>query len=301
VNTRFGPVLIAEVVIGGQTLRVLLDTGSTGLRVLASRVPPAAARYTGPASPLGYGTGIVISGNLARANIQLGPYQSIGPIPIELVTGIICAPQQPNCPAAGGQKPVMFGGQFDGIMGVSPRPDADVVNPLWRLPRNLGQAFAIHYAPTGQSSVLVGVPAAGYTLVHLKPTRPGGLAPPPDRSPSASEAPPGWDPRISGCFTLSTLVGGKACGPTLFDTGTPGLLIQTPGGSPGAVPSGTSIGLTVPDGGLTYTYTTGPDNTATIAAMTPQSITRSIAGLAVFATTDVRYDLAEGTIGFHPR
>lgn len=301
VNTRFGPEPIAEVIIGGQTLRVLLDTGSTGLRVLASRVPPDAVQHTGPAPPLGYGTGIMISGDLARANIQLGPYQSVGPIPIEVVTGITCAPQQPNCPAAGGQKPVMFGGQFDGIMGVSPRPAAGIINPLWQLPHGLGHAFAIHYDPTGQSSVLVGVPAAGYTLVHLNPTDPGGLSTPPNRSPNASEAPPRWDPRISVCFTLSTLPGGKACGPTLFDTGTSGLLIQTPGGSPGAVPSGTPIGLTVPAGGLSYTYTTGPNSTATIAAVTPRSIIRSIVGLPVFATADVRYDLADGTIGFRPR
>jgi hypothetical protein len=299
--TRLGPEPIAEVIIGGQTLRVLLDTGSTGLRVLASRVSPDAVQHTGPAPPYRYDSGLMISGDLARANIQLGPYQSVGPIPIEVVTGMTCAPRQPNCPAAGGQKPVMFGGQFDGIMGVSPRLAAGIINPLWQLPHGLGHAFAIHYDPTGQSSVLVGVPAAGYTLVRFNPARPGGLSVPPNRSPNASEAPPGWDPRISVCFTLSTLPGGNACGPTLFDTGTSGLVIQTPGGSPGAVPSGTPIGLTVPASGLSYTYTTGPNSTATTAAVTPRPIIRSIVGLPVFATADVRYDLADGTIGFRPR
>jgi hypothetical protein len=303
VNTRFGPTPIVEVIIGGQTLKVLLDTGSTGLRVLASRVPPDAVQHTGPASPYGYGTGIIISGDLARANIQLGPYQSVGPIPIELVTGTTCAPQQPNCPAAGGQKPVMFGGRLDGIMGVSPLLAAGIINPLWQLPDGFGHAFAIHYDPAGQSSVLVGVPAAGYTLVHLNPTDPDGLSTPPNRSLNASEASPGWDPRISVCFTLSTLPGGKACGPTSFDTGASGLLlIQTPGGSPGAVPTGTPIGLTVPGGGLSYTYTTGPNSTGTIvAAVTSRSIIGSVVGLPLFATADVRYDLADGTIGFRPR
>ena len=102
VNTRFGPKLIAEVIIGDQTLRVSLDTGSTRLRVLASRVPPDAVQHTGLAPPYGYGTGTMISGDLARASIQLGPYQSVGPIPIEVVTGMTCAPRQPNCPATGG-------------------------------------------------------------------------------------------------------------------------------------------------------------------------------------------------------
>jgi hypothetical protein len=102
VYTRLGPVLIAEVIIGGQTLRVLLDTGSTGLRVLASRVSPDAVQHTGSAPPYRYVSGLMISGDLARASIQLGPYQSVGPIPIEVVTGMTCAPRQPNCPAAGG-------------------------------------------------------------------------------------------------------------------------------------------------------------------------------------------------------
>jgi hypothetical protein len=60
------------------------------------------------------------------------------------------------------------------------------------------------------------------------------------------------------------------------------------------VPAGTAIGLSVADGVFSHTYITGPGTPARISGG-PRN---SVAGLPAFAAADIRYDLANGTIGF---
>jgi hypothetical protein len=47
--TDMGLRLILDIAIGGKPLKVVLDTGSVGLRVVASQVSPDAVQRTGPA------------------------------------------------------------------------------------------------------------------------------------------------------------------------------------------------------------------------------------------------------------
>jgi hypothetical protein len=102
---------------------------------------------------------------------------------------------------------------------------------------------------------------------------------------------------MSGCFTLAALPGGESCGPTVFDTGTASIEIVAADAHDGAVPAGTEIGMSVGDGAYTHTYTTGPGTRAEVFARSPAR-GNSIAGLPSLAATDIRYDLANGTIGF---
>jgi hypothetical protein len=290
VTTDSGPVLIVDVAIGGKTLNVLLDTGSYGLRLVASQVPPDAVRRTGPAPQFSYATGVKVSGDLAQASAQIGGQQTAGPIPIELVTDTSCDPGRPDCPAANGKKPIMFGGRFDGIMGVSMRAVEGLVNPLWRLPDGLGHEFAVHYDPAGASTVLLGEPEAGYNLVQLDKGTPTNVP----------DAPPPWIPSMPVCFTEAALPGGQTCGATAFDTGTTTIQIVAPDAHNSDVPAGTAIEMSVGQGAFSHTYTTGPGARAEIIASSP-SRSQSIAGLPSYAAADVRYDLVAGTIGFRPR
>ncbi|MGD3108947.1 DUF3443 family protein [Streptomyces sp. YGL11-2] len=299
--------LIADVSIGGKTLKVLVDTGSTGLRVVADKVPSSAVQKIGP-KPAGggsFGSGTQTTGDLAKAVVHLGSYQTSGPIPIELVTGSTCAQNHPNCPAANGKKPEMFGGQYDGILGIGVQSAGQgLVNPLWRLQGGIGRTFAIHYDPAGKSSLLLGVPAAGYTEVKLQTERsrankPSSTGTPPSKG---SDVPPPWNPRIPACFTLATLPGGKTCEPTMFDTGTPTLKIETSDTPAGQVPANTTVGLSTARGRWSHTYTTGPSLQAHLAGSAASAGAGSaFAGLPAYASVDVRYDLATGTIGFHSR
>jgi hypothetical protein len=290
VTSELGPAMTVPVTIGGKTLNVLVDTGSYGLRVLASQVPPNAVRRTGSAPEYGYATGVRVSGDLADASVQIGGQNTAGPIPIELVTNTSCAPDRPDCPAAGGKKPVMFGGQFDGIMGLSMRPADGLVSPLWRLPNGAGHVFTVHYDPAGESAILLGEPEAGYNLVHVDRAAPGNVA----------DSPPPWDPSVPVCYASAAVPGGNACGPTAFDTGTSTIQIVAPDAHTGDVPRGTAIQLTVGQDAFSHTYTTGPGTRAEIIARSA-SRSQSIAGLPSYAGADVRYDLAGGTIGFRPQ
>jgi hypothetical protein len=290
VTTDIGPVLIVDVAIGAKTLNVLVDTGSYGLRLVASQVPPDAVRRTGPAPQFSFATGVKVSGDLAQASVQIGGQQTAGPMPIELVTDTSCDPGRPDCPAANGKKPIMFGGQYDGIMGVSMRPVEGLVNPLWRLPDGLGHAFAVHYDPAGASTILLGEPEAGYNLVHLDKGTPTNVP----------DAPPPWIPSMPVCFTEAALPGGQTCGATAFDTGTTTIQIVAPAAHNSDVPAGTAIEMSVGQGAFSHTYTTGLGARAEIIASSP-SRSQSIAGLPSYAAADVRYDLVAGTIGFRPR
>jgi Protein of unknown function (DUF3443) len=282
-----GPVTVVDVAIGGKTLTVLLDTGSYGLRLVASQVPPDAVHRTGPSPQFTFATGVQVSGDLAQASVRIGGVDTAGEIPIQLVTNTSCAPGRPDCPAAGGKKPVMFGREFDGIMGVSMFPAEGLVNPLWRLRDGVGHVFTVHYDRGGGSSILLGEPEAGFSLVHVGKASPA----------SVPDAPPAWDPAMAGCFTVAGLPGGKHCGPAVFDSGTTTIEIRAPDAHGSDVPPGTAIDLSVGDGAFSHTYTTGPGTRAAIIAAGGNSIP----GLPAFAATDIRYDLVAGTIGFRPR
>ncbi|MGF1426150.1 DUF3443 family protein [Kitasatospora sp. LaBMicrA B282] len=285
------PRAIVPITIGGSTLNVLLDTGSTGLRVVADKVPAGAASSPGiTAPPYGFGSGVQLTGTINTATVQIGDY-STGAIPVELVTGTSCSAAKPNCEAANGAKPQEFGGQFDGIMGVAMSGATDMVNPLWNLQdagSNLvGRQFAVHYDPTQPTgSVLLNVPADGYTTVQLP-------------SQNSTATPPTWNPRaIQACIATQGVPAGGSCGDTLFDTGTPTFDFQVPGATQTTVPAGQPLTLSVPAAGWSRTYTVTSGGRAELANAAPSTGNPSLAGLPAFAGTDIRFDLANGTIGF---
>ncbi|NUP47618.1 MAG: hypothetical protein HOW97_09955, partial [Catenulispora sp.] len=167
------PVVTVE--IGGVPLLLLLDTGSTGIRISADKVPAKAVTITGAAAPYGYGSGVRLHGDKADTDVTIGGYHT-GSLPIELVRSTDCFPDKPDCPAAHGAKPAMFGGVLDGVMGVSLETAAGLVNPMWTLRDQagayVGRQFAVQFAPDQFSgNILLGVPPTGYGLVQL-PTSP---------------------------------------------------------------------------------------------------------------------------------
>ncbi|NUR60252.1 MAG: hypothetical protein HOV87_16560 [Catenulispora sp.] len=162
---------VVTVTIGGVPLLLLLDTGSTGIRISADRVPAQAVTVTGAAAPYGYGSGVRLHGDRADTDVTLGGYHT-GPLPIELVRSTDCFPDRPGCPAAHGAKPAMFGGVLDGVMGVSLEAATGLVNPMWALRdgagNHVGRQFAVRFVPDQFSGeILLNVPAAGYGLVQL--------------------------------------------------------------------------------------------------------------------------------------
>jgi hypothetical protein len=318
---------VVTVAIGGVPLLLLLDTGSTGIRVAAGKIPTGSVAVTGAAAAYGYGSGIQLHGDQADADVAIGDYHT-GPLPIELVRSTDCFADKPACPAAHGVKPAMFGGVFDGIMGVSPEEISGLVNPLWTLHdaagHHIGRQFAVRYDPADVSGeVLLNVPATGYGLAQL-PRTPGtgnrhsGAASTYDARayvssyvdsyasragrvsgmPNAAFAtPPSWNPRaVQTCVEGAGL--GKTCGPAMFDTGTPEFALNVPGGPAGTWPAGRSLVVGVPAAGWSAAYSTGPGTGVTVANEASTTAYGTLIGLPAFARGPIRFDLEAGTIGF---
>ncbi len=96
-ETRF----YVKVQVGAHTaMDAMFDTGSTGLRILASAIDAADYRESGYVRAYGYGSGVVYRGPLADTTISVDTVSLPKPIPIQVIRDVTCSAAKPNCPAA---------------------------------------------------------------------------------------------------------------------------------------------------------------------------------------------------------
>jgi predicted aspartyl protease len=209
---------------GSAPIAAMVDTGSTGLRILPGAVTDTAfASISEKASVYGYGSGVRLTGVVAAIGIGLGHITSAEPIPVQLVRTIDCYPKQPHCPASRiSQADYRLGGDglarqgFEAIFGIE-MGAGPVDNPL----RRLGVKTWIVVLPRPgerRPGALILNPedgeTAGYTLfpidARLKKL-PGGA--------TAHDA-------IPSCIVVEKTEK-RICGPTLLDTGAPGVSIAS--------------------------------------------------------------------------
>ena len=209
---------------GARRIAAMVDTGSTGLRILSRAIPDSAfASISEQPSVYGYGSGVRLTGVVANIGLGLGQLTGPQPVPVQLVRKVDCFPKQPHCPASRiSETDYRIGGDglplqgFDAIFGIS-MGSGPVDNPLRRLgvktwvvalPRpDDRRAGALILNPQGNE-------AAGYTFfptqARLKNLNGGA---------EAHDA-------IPGCIVVEK-TGKRICGPTLLDTGAPGLSIAS--------------------------------------------------------------------------
>ncbi|MFI8106400.1 DUF3443 family protein [Streptomyces sp. NPDC086023] len=312
------PRLGATVTIGSSSLNVLVDTGSTGLKVLKKKIAGTDAVVASARAEATFLSGLRVSGQRARATVTLGRAEASDQ-PLLLVDTVGCTRAQPRCEAAGGQSPEAFGGAFDGILGIGASapdragPGDCCTNPMAGLTG--GGSYLVHFDPARPRLVLNPVHTAGFTTVSLAPAR-VSAAPHPERSPHGT---PLWDPApFQGCLRITGLLE-RQCAPVLFDTGTATLVLSLPSIEDVPAPpltggqyldlSGTQVTLAIPRGRWRWTYP-GPQNENGTADQdqlnalaTPQILYENgpapliVAGLPAFAHTDVLYDLRLGRMG----
>lgn len=314
------PRLQATVTIGSKQVSLLVDTGSTGLKVLASAVGDGNATPTGATGSSSYLSGLHISGREAQAAVRLGD-ATAGNQSILLVDTLGCTDQVPDCEAAHGRTPEEFGGVFDGILGIGmAERDQGVkgccANPMAGLTNN--GAFTVHFDEQHPELVLNPGRKAleRFTTVSLKQS--ATLALPHGGSPTTVT---GWDPApMLGCLTVTGVLNTQ-CAPVVFDTGTPTLALQAPrieGPLPGAVLKGgvvdtfgRQVTLAVATAGWEWTYRMParkdagkqPMNALStpLVSYGPQPRPLILAGLPAFTRADVLYDLKNGRTGLAPR
>jgi len=209
-------------VAGFHPVATMLDTGSTGLRILPNVVPDSAfASISDQPSVAGYGSGVRLNGVVATLRAGLGGLFGPGPIPVQLVRMVDCFPRQPHCPASRlSQSDYRIGGDglrkegFDAILG-NRMGTGPVDNPLRRLG---AQTWVVILPRPGENrpGALVLNPAAGELAGYT-------WFPTEQRLKNSGAV---FHDGIPACLVIEKS-GRRICGTTLLDTGAPGISISS--------------------------------------------------------------------------
>lgn len=285
--------------IGGVALDVMLDTGSTGLRVLPDTVPAQGLRLSSRKSTYSYTSGTQFDGVVAEADVALG--EVAGKVNLAAINKVSCAARLPTCPASRvTQAQYVIGGGgvarlgYRAILGINMSP-ADVDNPLKAL---------------GVDHWIILLPAAGDTApgkLILNPTdeeRAGFTMFPLDRITSGQRGL--FHDAINGCLAPAT-GSGALCGPMAFDTGAPAVVITLgPGVTAAPVSPGEQAVLVFDNGrggrlGLRFTVAQSPGSRIRLEPNNGNPRTRMSVGTLPYSAYQVLYDSNAVALGLKAR
>ena len=286
----------------GPLVNVLLDTGSSGLRIFASALTGQSVITDSPVTSIQFGGGDVFTGPTANAVVSIGGVATPDPIAFQLVNSVSCVSTKPACGSASGMPTSYTDNGIFGILGASLRADtpAAIYSPFAQLAKPLGDGFVISAGTFGatQGELAFGpVPSTDAGFVYLQ------LATDTRRSVGA----PAWKDTPQICFKIDGAATDPPCGAANFDTGgNLALVYQT------ALPSTKvdSSGFLLP--GVTFEaykspfdfqLTIGDPPTTSLDTVRIQTTSVGYVNLSIepFFRFDVAYDIAQGRIGFRAR
>ncbi len=282
----------------GAPMRALLDTGSTGLRVLAAAAPTSGVTPTGASKTYSYTSGAEFSGPVVRGRVALGQARTDGDVPFQLVDTVKCGKAKPDCP----------------VSEVSPRDyrigGRGALGYVAIIGTNMGQADAPNPLEALADSWIIELPLPGST-------KPGRLILNPDDAdrtgftsvrldPVFAELHGGFHDAVPGCLTSAD--GARSlCGPVLLDSGAPVVEVALGAGvKPSAWPAGSTAVLAIaPIQGppLTATFQADRDQVSTLRIHPGQGQPRNriSAGALPFYAFSVLYEPHARILGFKPR
>jgi len=275
----------------------LLDTGSTGLRVMRTAIFRDSYTDTGFLSFSAFSAGDRLTGTVGTAVLNIGGLATDAAVPFEVVDSETCASFHPDCSASkvlagdygiGGDG--IPGQGFEAILGVGLRDAQGAENPL----EHLGTKQWIIDLPEpgqgGPGSLILNPDwqdLQGFTMFPLA-TEGGGVW-----------HDPGFSDTLPACLNNAT-TGEKICGQAILDTGAPGIIaFQDNAAGPLWTP-GAQASLTF--GALSQKFAVD-ENPGTGLLREPKSDAGIdiLAGVVPFFAFDVFYDAAAGRIGLRPR
>ncbi|MEM8717051.1 MAG: hypothetical protein AAGE92_14970 [Cyanobacteria bacterium P01_G01_bin.4] len=295
--------LAVPVTVAGQSLELHLDTGSTGVRVLAEAIDPEMVVRTGERTQATFFDGTVFEGEIAIASISIGPITTTEPIAIHLVDSVRCPAENPDCFDAYQQA------GMSGVLGLSMGARTggssfEIYSPISRLPENFQSGYIVgtrgFYAVDGSLTLgltpdsLAGFWQASLPLRQMEPTI----------FPDGSSI---WQ---DDALTVNHSLQGDGIPPefqdlagrTLFDSGTAHTVLgvdREPSFSarlwPGAVLTSQL------EDGLSWQLQAG--NTLSLSQVFVRGVERSpqhILGLPFFFNYEVAFNRRDGAIGFKP-
>lgn len=299
VGQRARSYFLEVAVAGGPPTRVLLDTGSAGLRVSKEFLGKIPVRKTGKIVKEILNDGTILQGELIYAHVRIGPIPTKEPIPVHLVTTRQCLSQKPNCSAKSGTP-------FSGIIGVNYSEQTLPYNPLRKLPGNFNNGFIV----TGNG----GSDSNGRLTVGLTARNQEGF-----KMASWSQQPaisgiPGkrWDLGLKEvCLTIAGSSMNNSCNSKMvFDTGSTNGLIELKSPSlagklkPGRLRPENTVQVSMNN---VFDYTVVPGNRDGFDVwnvnISPRLEHAAVinSGIAFFDKYDVLFDPINGKQGFRDR
>ncbi|GAB1541355.1 hypothetical protein NUACC21_40260 [Scytonema sp. NUACC21] len=286
-------------VAGGQPRRVLLDTGSAGLRVPREFLGNAPINKTGQMVREVLTDGTILEGELVYTNVQIGLISTEEPVPVQVVTSRQCISQKPNCSGRSGTS-------FSGIIGVNYSERALPYNPLRKLPGNLSNGFIVtrRSGNSNNGSLILGLTAKnreGFKMASL------------NQQPVINGIPGNrWDDRLKGvCLTISGSGMKNNCNVRMVaDTGANSGLTEFKSASlTGKLKSGrlrpeNTVKVAIP-GIFSYSLVPGNRNgfdlwNINVSPQLDQPVVVN-SGIAFFDKYDVLFDPVNGQLGFRSR
>jgi hypothetical protein len=287
------------IVIGGTVINAMLDTGSSGLRIIKGAVPDSAfSCVAAMTSTYSYHNGLELDGFVARANVgfisAVDAVATPAPINVMYVDQVGCTSSVPDCSANGASIDdfTAFGG-FKAILGVRMRNAVDSIgSPLAQLP---GQpSFVVHapaYGGTSGTLTVGPVDTSEFATLQL----------PAFDSVTLANGTTAWDDRygIPACLDDATS-GVDYCEPAEWDTGNPPTFIEWPAATGDSVlGSGSQISVTI--GSLaSYGFTVGATPVPGIDEVDLEPASGSgfmNLGTALFFHDDALFDPLHGIVG----
>ena len=277
--------------VGDRTVQAMIDTGSTGLRVLQSVMP---RDVVGEPTDMAFGAGLHMQGVAIKAPIEVG--SRTGVATVEVVDRISCVEEKPNCDVTNlSGDSYLIGGNgypsegYSAILGIGfPFRGTDIGSPL----AALGVKSWIVDLPRPDESAdghLILDPDAGRTRAFAMLDR-HGMA------------------DAAGCIEAGPLHE-KKCGTLLFDTGAPGINVSFEGIETAARwEDGTAGVLTFVSDDQTFTldFRVGQNGGLTGAGVTPPGPHDPaepfiLAGATPYFAYDVLYDDRKHRVGLLKR
>ncbi len=286
-----------------QPIQAMLDTGSTGLRILADAIPASSYSRSSQTNVYGYGSGVKIVGTVASADVAIEGTATSTSMPIQIIQRVGCLKNRPACPASRvTQGAYRLGGDgipdegFKAIIGVAmplPGKSYPIVNPLL----NLGYKDWIVKLP------LPGQPRPGMLIVNPDAEDLQGFA----SFTKLVQMPLFGTQTVAGCLH-NVDIGKRFCGPIILDTGTPSVTVNTSLVTPRVWGQGMRGSFTFgnPSGWmpLKSDFTVSDGSPGCSVIVKPQVGPRPTiinAGIVPFYSFTVLYDAERYAMGLRPR
>ncbi|UKO96746.1 glycoside hydrolase family 10 protein [Nostoc sp. UHCC 0870] len=285
-------------VANGQPRRVLMDTGSAGLRVPREFLGNAPINRTGQIVREVLSDGTILEGEIVYTNLRIGLVATEEPVPVQVVTSRQCTPQKPNCSAKSGTP-------FAGIIGVNYSERTLPYNPLRKLPGNLSNGFIVTgNRGSSNGSLILGLTAqnrVGFKIASLS------------QQPAINGIPGNrWDSRLNGvCLAIAASSMKNTCNARMVvDSGVNSSLIDFKSASlmgklkPGRLRPQNTVKLSIP---RVFDYSITPGNTngvnvwnVNVSPQLDQPVVVN-SGMRFFNRYDVLFDPVNGRQGFRDR